>query len=499
MNNNKNIRTSLKDKIIQVGPNSEGKLPPQVIELEESVLGGIMLDSSAMRVAIEILKAESFYKDAHLTIYKAMYRLYAKSEPIDLLTVTQELRESGELDHVGGAYYVTQLTTRLTSAANIEFHARIVQEKYLQRSLIKISNESIRGAYEDDVDVFDLIEKHENDIFHLTRDNFSKKESKIGELYLQKLKDIENKKEGEIEGIATGTIIDSVTLGWKKQELIILAARPGMGKTAMVLGWAKNIGIDQNIPVMIYSLEMGELALMSRLMAQVSDIPLRYLINNDVRGVLFEKLMYDLPIVKKAPLYIDDQGGLTVMQLRSKVRRHISQYGIQMIIVDYLQKMRGSNKGQNREQEINEIVSGLKNIAKEFDIPVIALSQLSRDVERRGSKTPELADLRESGSIEQEADSVIFLYRPEYYKLTEDSNGVPIEEGDTEITWAKNRNGPLDTVIQKWIGEYTKFVDKQIHIEETQYVSAEYTPPKSNRIEPPETTNNQTINDDLPF
>ena len=334
MNNNKNIRTSLKDKIIQVGPNSEGKLPPQVIELEESVLGGIMLDSSAMGVAIEILKPESFYKDAHLTIYKAMYRLYAKSEPIDLLTVTQELRESGELDHVGGAYYVTQLTTRLTSAANIEFHARIVQEKYLQRSLIKISNESIRGAYEDDVDVFDLIEKHENDIFHLTRDNFSKKESKIGELYLQKLKDIENKKEGEIEGIATGTIIDSVTLGWKKQELIILAARPGMGKTAMVLGWAKNIGIDQNIPVMIYSLEMGELALMSRLMAQVSDIPLRYLINNDVRGVLFEKLMYDLPIVKKAPLYIDDQGGLTVMQLRSKVRRHISQYGIQMIIVD---------------------------------------------------------------------------------------------------------------------------------------------------------------------
>jgi len=441
--------------------NSEAKLPPQVIEIEESVLGGIMLDKDAIGLVVEILNSDSFYKDSHKIIFKAMYNLYSKGEPIDIITVSQQLREQGDLEKVGGSVYVMQLTNRLTSGGNIEYHARVVKEKQIQRSLIKIGSKVVIDSYEDSNDVFDLIESTETDIFNLTKDIFSKSESAIGDLYFKKIKQIENRKEGHVEGYLTGIqAIDTMTMGIKKQELVILAARPGMGKTSLALTLASNMAVEQNIPVAFFSLEMGEMALTSRLMSFNSSIPLKFIINNNVTGTLFQKLMEDLPKIKNAPLFIDDQGSISINQLRSKVRRLINKNHIEFIFVDYLQKMRGDdNKKGNREQEINQIVSGLKNIAKEFDIPVMALSQLSREVEKRSDKAPQLSDLRESGSLEQEADLVIFTYRPGYYKLDVDSNGESIQEGETEIIFAKNRNGSLGANKMLFIKEYTKFID----------------------------------------
>ena len=499
--NSKNTRTN-HNKIIQVGPTTEGKLPPQNMELEEAVLGGIMLDKDAIGIVIEILTPESFYKDAHTDIFKACCNLYSRGEPIDLLTVTQELRRLEILELVGGAYFITQLTTRLTSAANIEFHARIIKEKHLQRCLIKISNETIRNSYEDSTDVFDLIDKTESAIFNITKDLTTQNEANVGDLVFQKIKQIENHKEGDIVGYLTGlNAIDSITLGIKKQDLVILAARPGMGKTALALTIAKNLAVDQNIPVSIFSLEMGKPALTDRLISLNSEIPLKFIINNQVTGSLFQKLMIDYPLFTKAPLFIDDQGGISINQLRSKVRRHISKYGTELIIVDYLQKLRGNGDRKNgtREQEINEIVSALKNIAKEFDIPVIALSQLSREVEKRSDKAPQLSDLRESGAIEQEADKVWFLYRPGYYEIEKDSStGEPVLPGECEIIHAKHRNGALGTEKAMFLKDYTKFVNLGSFQEQSftsaqnisQYVTAEL--PKRNYESPPQA-------DDLPF
>ena len=452
------------------------KIPPQAIQLEEAVLGAIMLDREAIIIASDILTPESFYVPKNAIIFSSCFNLYKRSEPIDLLTVTQELRSTNELEQVGGAYYVTMLTSNLTSAANVEFHARIIYEAFLKRQLIKISHELERKAYEDSTDCFELINETDSAIFNLTQNIGGDYNSTIPELYLQQIKRCENKKEGVTEGYLFGSgEIDNLINGLKKQELMIIAARPGMGKTAFSLTIAKNLSLSQNIPVAFFSLEMKRQALCSRFTSLLTDIPLNYLINSDVRGVMFTKMMEKQPHAMRTQLNIDDQGGITITQLRSKVRKYIKKYKVQVIFVDYLQKMHGENlKGKSKAQEIDEIASGLKNIAKEFDIPVIALAQLNRDVEKRENKRPQLSDLKESGGIEQEADIVAFIYRPEYYQIKEGINGTPLVDGYTEFIIEKNRNGALGTASLIFKKELTRFQD----MGNTQYESTgQYTAP----------------------
>lgn len=453
------------DKIrrnIPVAPFEGGKLPPQVLELEESVLGSLMIDKAAINIVYEILTPECFYKDAHLNIYKAIVTLYQKREPIDLLTVTQELREQGILEIVGGSFFISQLTMRLTSAANVEFHARIIKEKYLQRQMIRIGNVIIQKGYEDTTDVFELISEADKAIFDLTKDSAGNYENTIGELYNIQIKNCENKKEGTVEGYLTGLKeVDRLIQGIKKQELFIIAARPGMGKTSFALTIAKNLASLQNIPVGFFSLEMKRQALCARFTSLITTIPIEFLINNDVRNSMFDRLMLGKPKAEKTKLVIDDQGGLTCLQLRTKIRNMIKKHKIEVVIVDYLTKMKGENvKGRSDASIVDSIASGLKDIAKEFDLPVICLAQLNRDVEKRPDKRPQLSDLKESGGIEQEADLVGFLYRPEYYgekPLTEDK--VPMPTGYTEFIIKKNRNGALGTGNLIFKNELTRFED----------------------------------------
>ncbi len=472
---------------IQVGPNSEGKLPPQVIELEESVLGAIMLDKEAINTVVEIIQPDSFYKDAHLTIFKAMLSLYQKSEPIDLLTVTQELRELGTLDIVGGAYYITQLTTRLTSAANVEFHARIIQEKYIQRQLIKIANETIRNAYEDTNDVFELLDSTEKSMFELTNGLMNKQNRSIADLLTQSIKELEKVKENpnDLSGVPTGfTELDRMTSGFQKSNLIIIAARPGMGKTAFVLSLARNMGVDFGRAVAVFSLEMSSIELVNRMLSIESQIPGHVIRDGKLDKDQWAQLLSKITRLNKAPIYIDDTPQLSVFELRAKARRLKNQHNVSLIIVDYLQLMRGemsNNKTGTREQEISYISRSLKALAKELEIPVIALSQLSRDVEKRtNSKRPVLSDLRESGSIEQDADMVMFLYRPEYYQLATFEDGSPTE-GMAEIIIQKHRNGGLGEIRTRFIKEYALFTDSGMH----GYVESNFSSP-SNYQAPPD-------------
>ena len=461
-----NIRTN-KNKIIQVGPNAEGKIPPQVLDLEESVLGAIMLDKMAIDVVNEILIPESFYKDAHLLIFRAMVSLYTKREPIDLLTVTQELREQGTIDLAGGAYYVSKLTMRLTSAANVEFHARIIQEKYIQRELIKISNLTIQKAYEDTCDVFKLKEEIEASLYNLNKKDLGTKSKRIDVLYSEQVEQIDKQsnRKSEMIGIPTGIrAIDKVMGGMKKQHLIIIAARPGMGKTALVAGIMKHVAYDLKIPTAMFSLDMPGEEICGRITSHMTNIPGSYLSNYDVKGVFYEQLMQGLFKVKDMPLWIDDRVGLKPSQIRSAARRFIIENKVQLIILDYLGKIKSDNPKQfMREQIVNDSVCALKDMAKELNIPVIALAQLSRDVEKRaGEHKPELGDLRDSGAIEQEADAVIFLYRPEYYKIYIDKYKSRLPTGYSEAIFAKHRQGQICDVPFMFEKEFARFKDFEV-------------------------------------
>lgn len=441
--------------------NELGKIAPNAKELEESVIGALMLDRDAMHVVHPILSKEMFYVPVNVLVYKAIHDLFVNREAIDIITVTQKLRSNGDLEAVGGAFAVMQLTNRMTSAANVEFHARIVKEKYLQRQLIKISEQILTKGYNDTTDVFELRDEAEKAIFDLFKDNQGKQESSIAELFHEQTKRIENKKHNEVLGYLTGAkSLDNLLQGIKKQELVILAARPGMGKTSFALTIARNLSTIQNKSVAFFSLEMSSEALCSRFTALHSNIPLSYVINSNVEGVMFEKYMKSVPDVNKSKLYIDDQGGITVMELRSKIRKMVQKYGVEFVFIDYLQKMKAENiKGRSRDNEITEIASGIKDLAKEFDMPIVALAQLSREVEKRTVKRPQLSDLRESGSIEQEADIVCFLYRPDYYGVTTDSDGNALHNGQTEVIIEKNRNGSLGTAQMIFKGDITKFED----------------------------------------
>ncbi len=441
------------------------KLPPQAIDLEEAVLGALMIEKDALTAVADILRPDSFYKESHIRIYSAIVTLFADSEPIDMLTVTAKLRSTGELELVGGASYIMELTSKVNSAANIEFHARIISQAYIKRELIKVSSEIQREAYEDTTDVFRLLDKTEQSLFAISESNIKKNYADMGALMRQALAELDQKKNNKdgLTGVPSGfSALDRLTSGWQKTELMILAARPGMGKTAFVVSSLRNAAVDFNIPVAIFSLEMSSVQLVNRLISAEAEIDSEKIRKGSLAPHEWEQLHHRIHRLTNAPIYIDDTPALSVLELRAKCRRLKAQHDIQMIVIDYLQLMTGDTGGKspgNREQEIAMISRSLKNLAKELDVPVIALSQLSRAVETRGGeKRPQLSDLRESGSIEQDADMVIFLYRPEYYGITEDEAGNSVA-GVGEVILAKNRAGSLDTIQLRFIGKYTKFAD----------------------------------------
>ena len=442
-----------------------GKIPPQARDLEEAVLGAMMLDKDAVSIVIDILKPDSFYVDAHQVIYKSILRLFEKSQPIDILTVTEELRNMGELESVGGAYFITELTNRVASSANVEFHARIISQKFIQRELIKISNDVIKDAYEDTTDVFELLDKAEQGLFNITDQNLKRNYASMSNLIGRAIKQIEELKDKTdgLTGIPSGFVeLDRVTSGWQKSDLVIIAARPGMGKTAFTLSMARNAAVEFGKPVALFSLEMSSLQLVNRLISAETELPADKLRKGNLESYEWTQLTTKVSNLAEAPLFIDDTPGLNVFELRAKCRRLKMQHDVSMFIIDYLQLMSGSSaegKSGNREQEISAISRALKSIAKELDVPVIALSQLSRAVETRGgSKKPQLSDLRESGAIEQDADMVIFLYRPEYYQILQDEDGNSME-GLAEIIIAKHRNGALKSVFARFIDKFAKFTN----------------------------------------
>lgn len=442
-----------------------GKVPPQATDLEEAVLGALMLEKDALTNVIDILKVESFYKDAHQVIFQAIIDLFTESQPIDLLTVTAQLRKNGTLETAGGAFYVTELTSKVASAANIEYHARIITEQSIKREMIKIASDIQRDAYEETTDVFELLDKMEQNLFEISEKNIRKNYSDLKSIMREAIIELEAKKDQKdgLTGVPSGfTALDRVTSGWQKADLVIIAARPAMGKTAFVLSVLRNAAVDHNRPVAIFSLEMSAIQLVNRLISAEAELDSDKIKKGTLAEHEWAQLVHKTAKLSKAPLFVDDTPALSILELRAKCRKLKAQHDIQMIVIDYLQLMSGDSKGGfggNREQEIASISRALKKIAKELMVPVIALSQLSRAVETRGGdKRPQLSDLRESGAIEQDADMVMFLYRPEYYGITEDEDHNSTQ-GVGEVIIAKHRNGSLDTVKLRFIGRFTRFTD----------------------------------------
>lgn len=442
-----------------------GKVPPQALDLEQAVLGALLLEQDALSETIDILKPESFYVPANAIVYKAVMRLFDRAQPVDILTVAEELRKTGELDLIGGPFYLTELTNRVASSANVEYHSRIIIQKFIQRELIRVSTEIIRDAYEDTTDVFDLLDKAEQGIFNVADQNLRRGTQSMNNLLTKAVKEIADLRSSEssFTGVPSGfAALDRITHGWQPSDLIIIAARPAMGKTAFVLSMARNAAVIHQKPVALFSLEMSSVQLVKRLISSEAEINGDKLRNGSMADHEWEQLNARVERLADAPLFIDDTPALNIFELRAKCRRLKSAYDIQLVIVDYLQLMQGSSensKSGTREQEISQISRSLKIIAKELNVPVVALSQLSRAVEQRGGdKRPILSDLRESGSLEQDADMVCFLYRPEYYGFHQDADGRSLQNV-SEVIVAKHRNGPTATVQLKFINDMAKFTD----------------------------------------
>ncbi len=467
LNKDRKIR---KKSAADLGPMVYGKVPPQARDLEEAVLGAIMLEKSAFDTVIEILKPECFYVDAHQRIFRAMQSLAQKSMPIDLLTVVEELRMKEELELVGGPYFVTKLTNAVVSSANIEAHARIILQKFIQRDLIRISGEIISDAYEDSTDVFDLLDDAESKLFEITNNHLRKNFDSIDSVLvktIQRIEDMRNRQE-DITGVPSGfSLLDKVTYGWQPTDLVILAARPAVGKTAFALNLVRNAALHSTkpTPVAFFSLEMSSSQLVQRILSAESEIWLEKIARGKMEDHEMEQLYRNgIHRLQNAPIFIDDTPALNIFELRAKCRRLKNKHNLGMVIIDYLQLMSGTGdkRNSNREQEISTISRNLKGLAKELGIPIIALSQLSREVEKRkdGEKMPQLSDLRESGAIEQDADMVMFLYRPEYYNITANEMGES-NKGETHVRIAKHRNGSLETVKLRALLHIQKFVEME--------------------------------------
>lgn len=465
----KATQSSSKTKKIESIEIIGGKIPPSDIETEEVVLGALLIEPNALATVIDILQPEVFYKEAHQRIFAAVLALYPIGEPIDVITVTNYLRKNGEIDFIGGPAYIAQLTDRVISAANIEYHARILIEKYIQRKLIEISNNIITEAYDATSDAFDTLNEAENALFQINEQNLRRSFRSMPSVLQVVREQIETayKNQGEYTGVVSGFYqLDQLTGGLQPSDLIIIAARPGMGKTAFALSMARNMAVEFGFPIAFFSLEMTAPQLVIRILSaqtQISSERIRKGELDDTEWMTLNEAMNKLSNVK---LFLDDTPALSIFELRAKARRLKQAYDIQAIYIDYLQLMTAKiDKNSNREQEIASISRSLKALAKELNIPVIALSQLSRDVEKRsGTKRPQLSDLRESGAIEQDADIVIGIYRPEYYMKEEqvDEDKLAAVKNKAEIILLKHRNGPLGTVNLYFLNQFALFTDEDI-------------------------------------
>lgn len=439
-----------------------GKLQPQARELEEAILGALMLEKDAYSIVSDILKPDTFYDHNHQLIYAAVVDLATRQDPIDMLTVVEQLKRRGELEEVGGEFYISELTGRVASAAHIEYHARIIAQKYLARELIGFASEVQNKAFDETNDVDDLMQEAEGTLFGISQRNVKKDVTQINPVIREALDLLEiasNRKDG-LSGLSSGFHdLDKMTSGWQNSDLVIVAARPAMGKTAFVLSMAKNMAMNYNTPVAVFSLEMSNVQLVNRIIVNTCEIPGEKIKSGQLTPHEWEQLNVKIKDLYDAPLFIDDTPSLSVFELRTKARRLVREHGVKMIIIDYLQLMNasGMNFG-SREQEVSMISRSLKGLAKELNIPIIALSQLNRSVESRqgDNKRPQLADLRESGAIEQDADMVCFIHRPEYYKQSVDDKGNSLI-GLAEFIIAKHRNGAVGDVRMRFRSEFARF------------------------------------------
>ncbi len=466
--------------------NLQGRVPPQAVEVEQAVIGSMLIEHGAATIALQMLKVDDFYQQSHQNIFQTLSRLYERDNPLDLLTVENELKDLNLLEAVGGPSYLSDLTRMVSSSANIEYHAQIITEKAIKRNLIKNCTEVITESYDSSSDAYDVLDDAEQRIFDLANQKSKSSAKPVADVLkdtLAYLEDMRGKKYG-ITGVPSGLKVDEITAGWQKGDLIIIAARPSMGKTAFVLTAARNAAMhhDENLKtnVAIFSLEMSNQSLVQRLLTMEARVRSDEARKGTLNDEHFKDLIEAAGRLFASQIFIDDTPAITLMELRTKARRLKSEHDIGLIIIDYLQLMQGSTReNRNREQEIASISRGLKSLAKELDVPVIALSQLSRAVEQRGGdKRPQLSDLRESGSIEQDADVVMFLYRPEYYGITTTAEGQSTA-GIAEAIVGKQRNGPIGSKMLYFVKDYARFENLTANDIQADFISAQL---KENRL-----------------
>ena len=442
---------------------AEERIPPQDLIAEQSIIGSLLLDKQALLRVIEILQADSFYRDAHRYIYQTILELFDRGEPVDLVTVTDALRKAGKLEAVGGSIYVTDLLNSVPTAANVEYYAKIVEEKAVLRRLIEAGTKIVADAFGEPEDVDQILDQAEKSVFNIAlkriREGFFRIDSVIKGV-LDKIDRLYDKKEA-ITGITTGfPDLDRLTAGFQNADLVIIAARPAVGKTALALNIAQNVAVKYKIPVAIFSLEMSKDQLAQRMLCSEAEIDAQRLKTASLSDIGWKKLTRALGRLSEAPIFIDDSATLTATEIRAKARRLKLERGLGLVIVDYMQLMRGRARVENRVQEISEIARSLKILARELDLPVVALSQLSRAVEQRTDRIPRLSDLRESGEIEQTADVVMFIHREDYYNPQSDRGNI------AEIIIAKQRNGPVGRIELVFRKEIAKFSSKESRYEE---------------------------------
>ena len=440
-----------------------GHLQPQALEIERAVLGALMIDKDAFTVVSEIIKPETFYEQRNQKIYQAIQTLNMDEKPVDIMTVVEELRHEGMLDEVGGAAYIVELSSKVSSSAHIEYHAHILAQKSIARQLIKFASVIETKAFDDTVDVDELMQEAESMLFELSQKNLVQDYTQIDPILAQAhdlLMKAANQK-GGLTGVPSGfTGLDKITSGWQPSDLVIIAGRPAMGKTSFALSIAKNIAVDYREPIAFFSLEMNNVQLVNRLISNVCEISGSKILNGQLQKDEWERFDKNLRKLSGAPIYVDDTPGLSIFELRTKARRLAREHGIKVLMIDYLQLMNANGmRFGNRQEEVSTISRSLKGLAKELNIPVLALSQLNRTVEQREGvegKRPQLSDLRESGAIEQDADMVLFVHRPEYYHLYQDDKGNDLR-GKAQIIIAKHRKGATGDVLLNFRGEFTRF------------------------------------------
>lgn len=443
--------------------NNSIHMQPQAVNIEKMVLGALMVDKDAFSVVSEILHPETFYEPRSQKIYKAIQTLSLNEDPVDIMTVVEELKREGTLDDIGGAGYILELSERVASSAHIEYHAKILAQKYLARQLISFASVIETKAFDETVDVDELMQEAEGSLFELSQKNMRQDYTQIDPVVKQAVEILQKAaaNKGGLTGIPTGYAkLDDYTSGWQRSDLVIIAGRPAMGKTSFALSLAKNIAVDYDTPIAFFSLEMNNVQLVNRLISNVCEIEGKKILNGQLDDEEWKRLDKNVRKLQAAPIYIDDTPGMSIFELRTKARRLVREKGVQVIMIDYLQLMNANGaRFGSRQEEVSTISRSLKGLAKELDIPVLALSQLNRTVEGRegiDGKRPQLSDLRESGAIEQDADMVLFVHRPEYYRIFTDEKGNDLH-GKAQIIIAKHRKGGTGDVLLNFRGEFTRF------------------------------------------